>query len=65
MTSGLAIAAYYIAINHPLVQTALGLHPLQTLWWGLDPVCAGLFGVGLGLSSGVLVSLIDGRLKKL
>ena len=65
MTVGLAITAYYIGINHPLVQTTFGLNPAWTLWWGLDPVCAGLFGVGLGLVSGVGVSLADRWLRGL
>ena len=65
MVSGLAITAYYIAINHPLIQATFGLDAVQTLWWGLDPVCAGLFGVVLGLTSGVLVSWIDAWLKGL
>ena len=50
MLSGLGITLYYIAINHPWVQMRLHLQPSDTLWLGLDPVCAGVFGVPVALS---------------
>ncbi|MEY4435398.1 MAG: hypothetical protein RLY41_1337 [Pseudomonadota bacterium] len=56
MLSGLGITLYYIAINYPWVQMRFELEPSQTMWWGLDPVCAGVFGVPLGLLVGVLAS---------
>ena len=49
MTSGLVVSAYYIAVNHPWVQIRLHLHASETLWLGLDPVCAGVFGVPVGV----------------
>lgn len=56
MVSGLGLAIYYIGSNHPAVQMRLGLMPSQTLWWGLEPVCAGVFAVPLGLLCGVVGS---------
>jgi cation/acetate symporter len=56
MVSGLGLALYYIGSNHPAVQLRLGLMPSQTLWWGLEPVCAGIFAVPLGLLCGVVGS---------
>ena len=56
MVSGLGLALYYIGSNHPTVQMRLGLSPSQTLWWGLEPVCAGIFAVPLGLLCGVVGS---------
>ena len=56
MVSGLGLALYYIGSNHPAVQMRLGLLPSQTLWWGLEPVCAGIFAVPLGLLCGVVGS---------
>jgi cation/acetate symporter len=56
MISGLAVTLYYIAVNHPWVQMRLHLQPSETLWLGLDPVCAGIFGVPLGLLFGYLGS---------
>lgn len=52
MVSGLGLALYYIVSNHPWVHMRLGLLPSQTLWWGLEPVCAGVFAVPLGLLCG-------------
>lgn len=60
MLAGLSVTFYYIVINHPGVQVALGLSPQDTIWWGLEPVSAGVFGVPLGLGVGVLVSWMDG-----
>ncbi len=56
MVSGLAITLYYIAVNHPWVQMLLRLQPTETVWLGLDPVCAGVFGVPVGLLFGYLGS---------
>lgn len=56
MISGLGITLYYIVINYPWVQMRFQLEPSQTMWWSLDPVCAGVFGVPLGLLVGYLAS---------
>jgi len=56
MVSGLAVSLYYIASNHPWVQMRLQLQAVNTLWWDLDPVCSGVFGVPVGLCFGILVS---------
>jgi cation/acetate symporter len=56
MVSGLGVTLYYIAVNHPWVQMRLHLHASETLWLGLDPVCAGVFGVPVGLLFGYLGS---------
>jgi hypothetical protein len=34
----------------------LQLHSVDTVWWGMDPVCAGVFGVPTGLLLGFLGS---------
>jgi cation/acetate symporter len=59
MVSGLAVSAYYIAANHPWVQMRLHLHASDTVWLGLDPVCAGVFGVPVGLLLGYLGSKLS------
>ena len=56
MVSGLVITLYYIAVNHPWLQVRLQLQATDTLWLGLDPVCAGVFGVPVGLLFGYLGS---------
>jgi Na+(H+)/acetate symporter ActP len=35
----------------------------DTLWFGLDPVCAGVFGVPVGLLLGVAGSKLSNTLK--
>jgi cation/acetate symporter len=56
MVSGLGIAFFYIVSNHPWVQMRLQLQASDTLWWGLDPTCAAVFGVPVGLLMGYLGS---------
>jgi cation/acetate symporter len=56
MSSGLLVTVFYIAINHPWLQMIWHLQPSETIWFGLDPVCAGVFGVPAGLVLGVLGS---------
>ena len=56
MVSGLCVTLYYIAVNHPWVQMRLHLHASETLWLGLDPVSAGVFGVPVGLLFGFVGS---------
>lgn len=57
MLAGLGVTIYYMAINIPGVRTALGLAG-EGLWWGIQPVSAGVFGVAAGLLAAVLVSLV-------
>jgi cation/acetate symporter len=52
----LGVTLYYIAVNHSWVQMRLHLYASDTLWLGLDPVCAGVFGVPVGLLFGYLGS---------
>lgn len=57
MLAGLGVTIYYMAINIPGVRTALGLGG-EGLWWGIQPVSAGVFGVAAGLLVAVVVSLL-------
>ena len=59
MVSGLGVTLYYIAVNHPWVQMRWHLQASETLWLGLDPVCAGVFGVPVGLLLGYLGSKLS------
>jgi cation/acetate symporter len=63
MVSGLAVTVYYIATNHPWVQMRMHWQMSDTLWFGLDPVCAGVFGVPTGMLLGILGSKLANRLK--
>ncbi|MGI9135015.1 MAG: VC_2705 family sodium/solute symporter, partial [Rhodoferax sp.] len=53
MLAGLGVTIYYMTINLAWVRSALGLAG-DGLWWGIQPVSAGVFG----LASGVLVTVV-------
>ena len=53
MLTGLGVTLYYMAINLPIVRQSLGLQG-SGLWWGIQPVSAGVFGVSAGLAACVL-----------
>ncbi|MDC8783692.1 sodium:solute symporter family protein [Roseateles koreensis] len=48
MLMGFGVTAYYLAVATPWLRTALGLQGQPQLWWGIQPVSAGLFGVAAG-----------------
>jgi cation/acetate symporter len=58
MLTGLGLTVYYMAINAPSVRSALGLTG-SGLWFGIQPVSAGVFGVFAGLAVAILVSLLS------
>ena len=45
MLSGLAVTAGYMLINAPSIRSAWGLAANDGLWWGIEPISAGVFGV--------------------
>ena len=58
MLAGLGVTIYYMIINAPGVRAALGLGAGQQLWFGIQPLSAGVFGVPLGFLVTWLVSLL-------
>lgn len=60
MLSGLAITVVYMAMHLPVIRTALRLAP-SNLWWGIQPMSAGVFGVALGVFVTVCVSLLRSK----
>ncbi|HLL10225.1 MAG TPA: cation acetate symporter, partial [Rubrivivax sp.] len=60
MLAGLAVCVWYMAWNLPVLRSLLGItQPLsQTQWWGIDAIAAGVFGVPVGLSVMIAVSLL-------
>ena len=57
MVSGLALALYYMLSHAPAVQQALPRWLLADgLWWGIQPISAGVFGLAIGLLMTVIVS---------
>ena len=57
MLTGLGITLYYMIINQPGLRHTLGLG-VDGLWFGIQPVSAGIFGVAAGLFMTVALSLL-------
>ncbi len=60
MVAGLAVCAWYMALNLPVLRGLLGVsRPLaETQWFGVDAIAAGVFGVPAGLAVMAAVSLL-------
>lgn len=61
MVSGLAVTSYYMITTQPWLRDIFGITSPIALWWGIDPISAGLFGVPVGFAVIVLVSLVTPR----
>jgi cation/acetate symporter len=58
MLGGLGVTFYYMATTQPWLRSAFGITGPIDLWWGIQPISAGVFGVPVGFVIMVLVSLI-------
>ncbi|WP_256988540.1 VC_2705 family sodium/solute symporter [Bordetella genomosp. 9] len=61
---GLAVTFSYMAHSHPwLRELVFGISPTQPLelWWGIQPVAAGIFGAPAAFLAIVVVSLLTPR----
>lgn len=58
MMAGLGVTAYYMVVNQPWLRATFGISSPVQLWWGIDPISAGLFGVPVGFAVIILVSLV-------
>lgn len=58
MVVGLGVTVYYLVIHNPVARYWLPqVLVAPGLWWGIDPISAGVFGAPLGLAAAWLVSL--------
>jgi cation/acetate symporter len=57
IVAGLGITIYYMVHNHAWMRTLFGVTEPISLWWGIQPISAGVFGVPLGFAVIILVSL--------
>lgn len=57
MVTGLGLTIYYMAINAQAVRSLFGLTG-SGLWYGIQPVSAGVFGVTAGVVVAVVLSLL-------
>ena len=64
MLTGLGMTLAYMVVNVPSLRPALGLAPGQSLWWSIQPIAAGAFGVPAGLMATGLVSWATGNWQK-
>lgn len=58
MVAGLAVTLYYMVQNEPWLRSLLGLTQPVSLWWGVSPIAAGVFGMAVGAAVIVVVSLL-------
>jgi cation/acetate symporter len=57
MLAGMGICLYYMVNTYPFFTKMFGITPIP-LWFGLNPISAGMFGVPVGLITIFVVSLI-------
>jgi cation/acetate symporter len=60
MAAGLLITFYYMATTQPWLRSVFGVtSPINDhIWWGIQPISAGLWGVPLGFIVIIVVSLL-------
>ena len=61
MLAGLAVTVYYLLSNSATLMLWLGWPPGPRLWYGIQPVSAGVFGVPVGFAVIGLVSALTPR----
>jgi cation/acetate symporter len=59
MIAGLGITFYYMATTQVWLRGMFGVTRPIELWWGIQPISAGVFGVPLGFAVIILVSLVS------
>jgi cation/acetate symporter len=60
MLAGLGTTFYYMVTTQPWLRGIFGVtSPIaDNIWWGIQPISAGLFGVPVGIATIIIVSLI-------
>ncbi len=60
MIAGISVTFYYMATTQPWMRRMFGVtSPIQdNLWWDIQPISAGVFGVPLGFAVIIIVSLL-------
>ena len=64
MIAGLGVTFYYMATTQPWLRGVFGVTSPVELWWGIQPISAGVFGVPIGFAVIILVSLFTPAPKK-
>ncbi|MFM2111349.1 MAG: hypothetical protein RLZZ271_9 [Pseudomonadota bacterium] len=58
MIVGLGLTFYYMATTQPWLRGVFGVTSPVELWWGIQPISAGVFGVPAGFATIILLSLV-------
>jgi len=58
MIGGLGITFYYMVTTQPWLRGVFGVTSPVELWYGIQPISAGIFGVPFGFALIILVSLV-------
>jgi cation/acetate symporter len=58
MVVGLGITIYYMVMNQVWLRGVFGITSPIDLWWGIQPISAGVFGVPIGMAVIILISLV-------
>ncbi|MEZ5742092.1 MAG: cation acetate symporter, partial [Burkholderiaceae bacterium] len=62
MLGGVGVSFYYMSSTHPWLRELIWRIPRSTpidnLWWGIEPISAGVFGVPVGFLLIVVISLL-------
>ncbi len=58
MIAGLGTTFYYMVTTQPWLRGIFGVTSPVQLWWDIQPISAGLFGVPIGFAVIILVSLV-------
>ena len=64
MITGLGVTFYYMVTTQPWLRSVFGVTSPVELWWGIQPISAGLFGVPVGIATIIIVSLLTPAPKK-
>ncbi len=59
MLAGLGTTIFYMVTTDPWLRSLFGVTAPVALWWGIQPISSGLFGVAVGLAVIVIVSLLS------
>ena len=57
MLAGLTVTITYMVLNAPAFRHFWGMDPSEGLWWGVQPISAGIFGVPAGFAAIALMVL--------
>ncbi len=58
MIAGLGTTFYYMVTTQPWLRGVFGVTSPVELWWGIQPISAGLFGVPVGFAVILIVSML-------